>query len=41
VVAETCAETPDSPDPSLHDKRRVRLCDVHERHDRVWFTPPQ
>jgi GNAT superfamily N-acetyltransferase len=39
VVTETGAETPDSPNPSLHNMRRMGLSEVYERRNWVWFAP--
>jgi GNAT superfamily N-acetyltransferase len=36
VVTETGAETADSPNPSLHNMRRMRLPELYERRNIVW-----
>ena len=41
VVTETGAETPDSPNPSLHNMRRMGLSEVYERRNWVWFAPQE
>ena len=41
VVTGKCAEAPDSPNPSLHNMRRMGLSEVYERRNWVWFTTPQ
>jgi ribosomal protein S18 acetylase RimI-like enzyme len=39
VTSETGAETPQSPNPSLHNMRRVGLTELYERRNWVWCAP--
>jgi hypothetical protein len=36
VTSETGAETPDSPNPSLHNMRRIGLTELYERQNWIW-----
>jgi GNAT superfamily N-acetyltransferase len=40
ITSETGAETPDSPNPSLHNMRRLGLGEQYERTNWIW-RPPQ
>jgi ribosomal protein S18 acetylase RimI-like enzyme len=39
ITAETGAETPENPNPSLHNMRRVGLTELYERRNWVWRAP--
>ena len=40
ITSETGAETPDSPNPSLHNMRRLGLGEQYERTNWIWRPPP-
>lgn len=39
ITCETGAETPESPNPSLHNMRRMGLTELYERRNWVWRAP--
>jgi len=39
LAAETGSETPESPNPSLHNMRRIGLTELYERRNWVWQAP--
>jgi GNAT superfamily N-acetyltransferase len=39
ITCETGAETPGSPNPSLHNMRRIGLTELYERRNWVWRAP--
>jgi len=40
ITSETGAETPESPNPSLHNMRRLGLVERYERQNWIWKPPP-
>ena len=39
ITAETGAETPEDPNPSLHNMRRIGLVELYERRNWIWRAP--
>ena len=40
ITAETGAETPEEPNPSLHNMRRIGLVELYERRNWLWLPRP-